>query len=71
MTSKFLVISDEHHKAFFNLDLICTFRLKKADDETIAEPYDIEIEFISGTKKRLVGETAKHFLSAIEKIISK
>lgn len=70
MTTRFLVLSDDHHKAFFNVDLICTFRLKKAEDGTIASPSDIEIEFIGGTKTRLSGEPAEHFLSAIGKTIS-
>jgi hypothetical protein len=69
MAATFLVVSDEHHKAFFNADLICMFRLKKAEDGTIAEPNEVEIEFIGGTKTRLIGETAKHFLSAMDKMI--
>lgn len=70
MAATFLVVSDDSHKAFFNADLICMFRLKKAEDGNIADPEELEIEFIGGTKTRLVGETAKHFLSAISKLIT-
>jgi hypothetical protein len=69
MAAKFLVVSDDHYKAFFNADLICMFRLKKAEDGTIAEPNEVEIEFIGGTKTRLVGQTATHFPSAMGKLV--
>jgi hypothetical protein len=70
MAATFLVVSDDHHKAFFNADMICMFRVKKAEDGSIALTNEVEIEFIGGTKTRLVGETAKHFLSAMGKLIA-
>jgi len=70
MAATFLVVSDDHFKAYFNRDLICMFRLKKAEGGAIAEPKEVEIEFIGGTKTRLVGETANHFLSAMAKGLS-
>jgi hypothetical protein len=67
--SRFIVVSDDQHKAFFNADVICMFKLRKAEDGTLAQPYDLEIDFIGGTKTRLVGDTARHFLSGIDKLI--
>ena len=62
---RFLVVSDDQHKAFFNVESICMFRVLKADHGRIAEPLEIEVEFIGGTKTKLIGDPAQHFLSAV------
>jgi len=67
--SQFIVVSDDQHKAYFNADVICMFRLRKAEDGSFVQPYDLEIEFMGGTKTRLVGDTARHFLSGLNKLI--
>jgi hypothetical protein len=67
MTMTFLVVSDDQHKAFFNADSICMFRYRKADNDAIAEPSEVEVEFMGGSKTKLHGETARHFLSAMSK----
>jgi hypothetical protein len=67
MAATFLVVSDDHHKAYLNRELICMFRIKKDGKGNFTEPWDVEIEFVGGTKKRLVGDTAKHFVSTLDK----
>lgn len=67
--AQFLVVSDDQHKAFFNADMICAFRIKKAEDGSIPVDGEVEVEFVGGSKTRLVGPTAQHFLIAMEKLL--
>jgi hypothetical protein len=47
------------------------FRAKKAEDGSILEDEnaEVEIDFMGGGKKRLVGGTAVHFLKAMGKFM--
>jgi len=65
-----LIVSDDQHRAYFNPTAICMFRLKKAEDGELAKPMEIEIEFMGGTKTKLHGEPAEHFLSAMNRFFS-
>ena len=47
------------------------FRIKKVADGTIPDDGEVEIEFIGGSKTKLVGQTAKHFLDAIDSMKKK
>jgi hypothetical protein len=66
MPAKFAIISDDEHKAFININMICMFRYRQSHGK-LAKPAQVEIEFVGGGKTKLHGETAIHFISAITK----
>jgi hypothetical protein len=61
--AKWIIVDDDQHKAFFNHDMICMFRVKQNDDGSMAN--EIEVEFMGGSKTKLHGESAFHFWNAI------
>ena len=65
--ARFILIGDDHQKAFINIDLVCTFRYKQNSDGSLTLPAQVEIEFIGGGRTKLHDETAKHFLQAVGK----
>jgi hypothetical protein len=71
MAANFAIVSDDQYRAFVNVELVCFFRYKKGDDGEIAVPEEVEIEFIGGSKTKLHGQTAKHFITAMSKALNR
>lgn len=68
--ARFVIVEDDQHQAFVNADMICMYRVKLTDDgKAIADPPEVEIDFVGGTKTKLHGEPAKHFLIVMKKIL--
>jgi hypothetical protein len=65
---RFIIVGEDDDRMFINPESICLFKTKNAKKgPRSAEPLEIEIEFMGGSKARLVGATAAHFVTAISK----
>jgi hypothetical protein len=64
--AKFIIVQDDQYKAFVNADLICMFRVKEHKEPNEAEFTEVEVDFVGGSKTRLVGPPAENFWTAFK-----